>query len=131
MKSLLFLLFLVLLTSIPCFCQGAASTPQKNGQHTTASQQRDSYQEKAEATLRELNRKINALNAKAGKQSSDARREIDRQMADLTQKRAAAQRQLEKLKNSTQKAWRDMKPDLDAALKNLQAAYQHAAANFK
>ena len=131
MKRLSFLLALVLLTWIPCRGQEAASTKQKNGEHATASQQRDSYQEKAEATLRELNRQIDALNAKAAKQGSEARKEFDRQMAELDQKRAAAQRELEKLKNSTQKAWRDMKPDLDAAIKNLQAAYQHAAANFK
>jgi len=128
MKTLPLVLALVLLTWIPCRGQAAASTQQKNA---TASQDRDSYQKKAEATLRDLNRKIDALNAKAGKQSSEARKEFDRQMAELNQERTATQRELEKLRNSTQKAWRDMKPDLDAAIKNLQAAYQHAAANFK
>jgi hypothetical protein len=43
----------------------------------------------------------------------------------------AVQKQLDKLKTSSQQAWRDMKPDLEAAMKNLEAAYQHAAADYK
>jgi chromosome segregation ATPase len=131
MKRLSLLLALVCLTSIPCCCQEAASAQQKNGEHATASQQRDSYQEKAEARLRELKRQIDALNAKASKQSSEARKEFDRQIADLDRQRAIAQKQLDKLKASSQQAWHDMKPNLEAAMKNLEAAYQRAAADFK
>ncbi|MGO9306923.1 MAG: hypothetical protein ACLP3R_25010 [Candidatus Korobacteraceae bacterium] len=131
MKRLPLLLALVLLTSIACYCQEATSAQQKNGERATASQQRDSYEEKAEARLRELKRKIDSLNAKASKQSGETRKEFDRQIADLDRQRASVQQQLEKLKSTTQQAWRDMKPNLDAAMKNLEAAYQHAAADFK
>jgi len=131
MKRLSLLLALVLLTCIPCWSQEASSAQQKSGEHATTSQLRDSYQEKAEARLRELKRKIDALNVKASKQSSEARKEFDRQIADLDRQRASVQQQLEKLKSTTQQAWRDMKPNLDAAMKNLEAAYQHAAADFK
>ena len=131
MKRLSLVLALVSLASIPCFCQEAASAQQKNGEHAAANQQRDSYQEKAQARLRELKRRIDALNVKAGKQSGEARKEFDRQIADLDRQRASVQRQLEKLRTTSQQAWRDMKPDLDAAMKNLEAAYQRAAADFK
>jgi len=49
----------------------------------------------------------------------------------LDRQRVTVQRQLDKLKTSSQQAWRDMKPNLDAAMKNLEAAYQRAAADFK
>jgi len=130
-RRLPFLLTLALLAWITCRGQEAASAQQKNGEHATASQQRDSYQEKAEARLRELKRQIDALNAKANKQGSEARKEFDRQIADLDRQRATVQKQLDKLKASSQQAWHDMKPNLEAAMKNLEAAYQRAAADFK
>jgi hypothetical protein len=131
MKRLLFLLALVLLAWIPSRCQEPASTPQKNGGRATASQQRNGYEEKAEAKLRELKRKIDALNAQAGKQGNEARKEFDRQIADLDRQRGIVEQRLEKLKTTSQQAWRDMKPELDAAMKNLEAAYQRAAADLK
>ena len=131
MRRLPILLALVLLTWIPCRAQQAESTQPKNGEHPTASQQRDSYEEKAEARLRELKRQIEALNAKASQQGSEARKQFDRQIADLDRQRATVQKQLDKLKTSSQQAWRDMKPNLEAAMKDLEAAYQRAAADFK
>jgi len=131
MKRLSLLAALVLLMCIPCCSQEAPSTQQKNGEHVTASQQRDAYQEKAEARLRELKRQIDVLNAKASKQSSETRMEFDRQIANLDRQRATVQKQLDKLKASSQQAWHDMKPNLEAAMKNLEAAYQHAAADLK
>jgi len=131
MKRLPFLLVLVLFAWIPGRCQEPASTQQKQGERATAGQQKDSYEEKAEARLRELKRQIDDLNAKASKQGSEARKQFDRQMADLDRQRVTVQRQLEKLKTSSQQAWRDMKPNLDAAMKNLETAYQRAAADLK
>ena len=131
MKRLSFLMAVVLLTWIPCRGQDTASTQRKNGERTTASQQRDSYQDKAEARLRELKRQIDDLSAKASKQGGEARKQFDRQITDLDRQRATVQQQLDKLKTSSQQAWRDMKPNLDAAMKNLEAAYHRAAADFK
>ena len=51
-------------------------------------------------------------------------------MAELDRKRQVAQQQFEKLKNSSQTAWRDMKPELDAAMRDLEFAYKRAAADF-
>ena len=131
MKRLSFLLAVAFLAWIPCRGQDTASTRQKNGERATASQQRDGYQDKAEARLRELKRQIDVLTAKASKQGTEARKQFDRQIAELDRQRATVQQQLDKLKTSSQQAWRDMKPNLDAAMKNLEAAYQRAAADFK
>ena len=131
MKKLACLLALVILTWIPGRCQETAPRQQKNGERETASQQRDRYEAKAEARLRELKRQIDDLNTKASKQGGEARKGLDRQVSQLDRQRAVVQRQLEKLRVASQQAWRDMKPDLEAAMKNLEAAYQHAAADLK
>ena len=130
MKNLTLLLAIVLLTWIPWVSQKSASTQQTHEQAETTSQQRKQFQEKTEARLRELNRKIASLNAKASKQTEEARKELDRQMADLDRKRDVAQQQFERLKNCSQKAWRDMRPGIDAAMRDLGAAYKRAAADF-
>jgi len=130
MKNLTLSLAIALLVWLPCVSQKPASAQQTNEHAETASQQRKQYQEKTEAGLRELNRKIDSLNAKASKQTEEVRKELDRQLADLDQKRAVAQRQFERLKNSSQEAWRDMKPGIDSAMRDLEAAYRRAAADF-
>ena len=130
MKTVLFLLVLVLLTWIPGRCQEGTSQQQTNGEHPT-SNQRNRFQAKAEERLRELRRQIDDLNTKASKQSGEARKELDRQVTQLDRQRVAVQQQLEKLRTASQQAWRDMKPDLEAAMKNLEAAYQRAAADLK
>jgi hypothetical protein len=52
-------------------------------------------------------------------------------MADLDKKREAAHLRLEKLKNSSQEAWVDMKLGIDSAMDDLENAYQRAASHFK
>lgn len=130
LKNLKLLLAIVLLMWIPRESQGSASAQQTNGQAETAGQSRKQYQEKTEARLRELNRKIAALNASASKQAGEARKELDRQMAELDRKRKVARQQFERLENSSQEAWRDMEPGIDAAARDLEAAYKRAAADF-
>lgn len=129
MKNWTFLLATVLLLWIPCQSQGASPAQQENGERETASQ-KDRYQDKTEARLQQLKRRIADLNAKAAPQAKAARKELDRQIAQLDERCAVLQQRLDKLKNTSQEAWRDAKPDIDAAMKNLEAAYQRAAADF-
>jgi len=131
MKALTFLLALVLSTCVPCSSQQATSARQGNREGETASQQRNQFQEKTQAKLRKLDQEIEALNAKAAKQGKEVRKDLDRQMAELERKRQVLQQQLEKFKNSSQEAWRDMKPGIDAAMKDLELAYKRAASHFK
>jgi Zn-dependent M32 family carboxypeptidase len=130
MRKLLFLLPLILLTWASCTSQPAAPGQRTTGE-SEAARQRNQYEEKAEAKLRELNRRIAELNAKAGPQARSARKQLDRQIAELDKRRAALQQQLEKFKNTSQEAWRDAKPGIDAAMRDLEDAYQRAAADFK
>ena len=51
-------------------------------------------------------------------------------MAELDRKGEVAGQQFEKLKNSSQEAWRDMKPGIDAAMRDLEPAYKRTAADL-
>jgi len=126
-----FLFPVIMLMGISCSSQPAAPAQRASGESDAAVQQKDQYQEKAEARIRELSRKIDELNAQASKEGKEVRKRLEPQVAALDRQRAAAQQQLEKLKNTSQQAWRDMKPNLEAAMKNLQDAYERAARDFK
>ncbi len=110
-----------------CGSQDKASTPNENERVEAASQEKNQYLEEIEARLRELDQEINALKAKAAKQGKEVRSQFDQQMAELYQKQEVARKEFEKLKNSSQGAWRDMKPGIDAAMRDLEAAYKRGA----
>jgi peptidoglycan hydrolase CwlO-like protein len=114
---------------------GAASTAQQAAARSKEKDEagvieREQYQDKIEAKLRQLDNEIAALNVKMRKQGKWAGKQLDQQMAELEQKREAAGQQFQKLKNSSQDAWQDMRVGIDAAVKDLQAAYTRIAARF-
>lgn len=92
---------------------------------------RQKYQDDVESKLREIREKIETLKARAAKQGQAAQEEYDQQLPELKRKYDAAQRKFEKLKNASQDAWQDMKAGIDAAVSDLQAAYNRAALHFK
>ena len=89
------------------------------------------YQDKAEAKLRDLDQQIDTLETKIGKENKVERKQLDQQMAELERKRDIAHQKLERLETSSQEAWGDMKSGIDAAMDDLEAAYQQAASHFK
>lgn len=115
---------------------GAASSAQLSAARSKEKTQagiseRQQYQDKVEAKLRELDGEIAALKAKSAKQRKDSGRDFDQEMARLQQKVKDARQKFAQLKNSSQGAWQDMKEGIDTAVKDLQTAYDRAALHFK
>jgi peptidoglycan hydrolase CwlO-like protein len=131
MKKLSLILAISLLMCAPCRSQEKASTPNNNAKGEGTIQEKDQYQREIEAKLRELDQEIDGLKTQAANQSDQARKQFDKQMAELDRKREIARRKLNKFENSSEAAWRDMKPGINSAMKDLEAAYQRAAAHFK
>src|SRR5690348_16068530 len=75
--------------------------------------ERQKYQEDIESRLREIRERIETLKAKAARQGQEAQKELDQQLPELKRKYDAAQKKYEKLKNSSQDAWQDMKTGID------------------
>jgi TolA-binding protein len=110
--------------------QNRASQDENRGAEA-AKQERQMYQDKIEAKLRDLDQQIETLKTKMGKLDKADRRQFEKQMAELDRKRAAAHEEFEKLKNPSQEAWQDLKAGIDAAINDLEAAYRQAASHFK
>ena len=52
-------------------------------------------------------------------------------MKELTQQHQATARQYEELKQEGQEAWKQVKPQMDAALDELEKAYERLASRFQ
>ncbi len=94
-------------------------------------EQKDEYQKKAEATLKELNRKVEELKSKAVELQGDAKKEFDQQLKNLKKKQQTANRRLDKLKSASDKTWQDLKSKTDSAMKELEKLYDRVASKFK
>lgn len=131
MKWLGYSLCLAILLWPACSTGEKAQTPNQSQEAEAARRERQQYQKKIETKLRELDQEIDALKVKTAKQSKVARKQLDRQMSELDQKREVAHQEFAKLRNSGQGAWQDMKAGIDAAMDDLETAYERAASHFK
>jgi len=140
MRKLACILAMSLMLWPACTTEQNKASQNENKETESARQQRRVYQAQIEAKLRELDHEIDALTKKlenansedrASARQQEYRSKAEQQMAELDRKRDAARRQLDKMKDSGPVAWQDMKGGIDAAMQNLQAAYDRAASKFK
>jgi DNA repair exonuclease SbcCD ATPase subunit len=124
-------LFSALILPVPDWGIQRVLAQQSREETRSGAESREQYQKQIQAKLDELNRQISALEAKEETQADQARRELRKQLRELTQQHQATARQYEELKQDGQEAWKKMKPQMDAALDELEKAYQRLASRFQ
>jgi TolA-binding protein len=129
MNKLVCLLVMTFLFSVGCSVQQDRAS--QNDAMESARQKREMYQDQLAEKLRHLDDEISALKARIENDNKGDRKQLDRQMAELEQKRAVAHEKLEKIRDSSQAAWEEMKAGMDAAMKDLEVAYKQADAYLK
>lgn len=92
---------------------------------------RDEYVRKMQAKLEEWNAEIDTMTAKAGKVTSDIRKEYNEQIEALKVKQAAARLKLEELQHSGENVWEDLKSGIEAAWAAIGEAIKSARSRFK
>lgn len=130
MKKLIGVVAVALLMWPACSNNLNRASQNENNDAETARQQRLAYQAKIEVKLRDLDREVDQLKSKAEQNKADGK-QLDQRMAELERKREIAHQKLERLRTSSQEAWADMKVGIDAAMQDLESAYDKAAADFK
>ena len=129
MRRSVFVLVIALLVWPACSTQQNPSDSSRNIVEAASSGKKE-FQEKVESQLRELDQKIDSLRTKTEKQGKGTQKDLNRELTELNQRREAIQREVEKFKNSSEEAWRDMKPGIEAAIRDLETAYNRAASHF-
>ncbi len=111
--------------SMPCAAERPAA------QHTAEDERKASEEQSMEERFRRIGRDLDQLNARAATMAKQARKDIDRQLADAEKKRQTAEQKLDALKTEGKKKWDSFARDLNAALDEFEQAYERAKEHFK
>lgn len=93
--------------------------------------QKQAYQEKMEAQLKEWGAKIDELKAKAEKAEADAKLEYHKRIDGLQAKRNAAEAKLAEVKASGEETWENLKEGVEGAWNEFKSAVSDAVSKFK
>jgi chromosome segregation ATPase len=92
---------------------------------------RTGYLSRAESELNRLDGHINDLKATADRAQGNAKAELNAEIDQLRKKQAAAHQRIAQVKAASEDSWQSLQAGADAALNDLQKAYDEAAARFK
>lgn len=93
--------------------------------------EKEAYQEKLKAQLKEWQARIDILQAKAEKANAEVKLKYYRQVDDLRVKRDLIQKRYEELRLSGEDAWREIKTGLEQSRTDIKEAFERAAKKFK
>jgi septation ring formation regulator EzrA len=89
------------------------------------------YQEKFEAKLKELKAQLDFIEAKAAQAKAQSKIELQKQLQDLRRKRDAMRERLDKVRKSSGGAWKDLKAGVESAADDLKEALGKVMDKFK
>jgi|GEM_PF-299015 len=89
------------------------------------------YRARAEKAIEEWSAQAEALRERAAQLGAEARRRLERHLAEARTRRDEARRRLAELARTGGDAWEDLRAGADAALEDLKAAVEKAAARIR
>ncbi|MBI1179272.1 MAG: hypothetical protein GC201_01860 [Alphaproteobacteria bacterium] len=92
---------------------------------------RDAYVEKLKAQFDQWNDQIDDLETRLRKASTEARSQIESQMAILRARRDETRARLEELRRASEDAWGDLRAGLEKARDDLAEALRTAASRLR
>jgi spermidine/putrescine-binding protein len=102
---------------------------------TYAFKQKEEYLQQIKAKMKEYDREIQELLAKAESRATDLKEEgkaqFDQSMEALLNKKQTAAEKLNELNSASAEAWEDIKSGMDSALDELTKAFDRARSHFK
>ena len=95
------------------------------------SETRDAFVKKMKAKMDEWNAEIDKLEAQSRQKEADLQTDYEKRIAELKRKRQEVRQQLEKLQQSGESAWEDLKSGVELAAVALGDALKSARARFQ
>jgi len=87
-------------------------------------QQKEAFQRKAQEEFEAIQKQMAALQGNADKASVSARKELQKSIHELEEKKGAARKQLDELKSASDATWNEMKAGVHAAIEEMNQSYQ-------
>ncbi len=95
------------------------------------SQEKAHYEKTMEERLRKLGKQLDEIKARASATTKEARKNMDRYLADAEKKQKAATRKLAELRKESAEKWKKFASEMDAAADDFAKAYERAKSHFK
>src|SRR5262245_12628803 len=125
MKRAALILLLCTMTGIASAETKAAA--KKEASQKEASQEKENYLKKADKQVQEWNSKIQSLEDRSQDSGTKTRKELDEKISAVRRALDAAREKLEKLRGSSESAWRSLRDGLDRTFDDIKNHYQKAA----
>jgi len=93
-------------------------------------EQKEALQKQVQAQINNLSDKINDLEAKSENATDEAKATLQEATADLNQKLETVKVQMQQLENATAETWENVKGELSAAMRDVEAAYNEAVSRL-
>ena len=98
-------------------------------------QQKEEYLRQIDAKIKEFDREMQELLAKAQSGATDLKEEgkaqFDQSMEELRNKKEAATKKLNEINSASGEAWKDIKSGMESAMDELSKAFDRARSHFK
>ncbi len=94
-------------------------------------QKKEQYEKSMEERFRKLGKSLDELKARAAVTAEQARKDMDRHLADAEKKRKIAAGKLEEMRAEGKKKWSTFTRELNSAMDEFEKAYERAKAHFK
>lgn len=94
-------------------------------------EQKEIYQRKAEAELRELGLSIAELKKKSEVVRGEALEQLESKLKELKEKQKVAEKKLSELRSAGAQAWEDAKTGLENAVAALKSSYENIVKQLK
>ena len=94
-------------------------------------EERESYKKEVQEKLKALDKKIDELKGKGAGLEGEAKTEYNKEMTELRKKEKAAKKEWGKIKRATANNWEKVKADMDAAVHDVESAYDKVASRLK
>ena len=90
----------------------------------------DAYKQKIRAQIKEMRAKMQALEAGTEKNNADMRIKYQKNMSDWKSRFKDVEMKLDKLSDSTEKSWDDIRSGIDTSMKELRKSIENATKQF-
>lgn len=102
-----------------------------NAWSDTQKEEREGYKKEIQEKLKALDQKIDELKGKAAGLKEETKKEFNKEMTELRKKQEAAKKEWRKVKAAAANKWEKIKAGLDAAVQDVEKAYDKVASRFK
>lgn len=90
----------------------------------------DAYQQKIRAQIKEMKAKMQMLEAGAEKSSADMRIKYQQELSNWESRFKDIEKELDKLSNSAESAWDDVRSSIDTSIKDLHDSIENFTKQF-